>query len=102
MPGAAGGKTKGSGGPTLQALAYSLPPTSTPTAVVPGVWAAAEPSMGASRPGDVPGDPSAAFPYSLWVLRGSFAAVSLKVIEEKRGYSADSITVPLWGLSWAQ
>lgn len=76
MPGAAGGKTKGSGGPALQALAYSLPPTSTPAAVVPGVWAAAEPSMGASRPGDVPGDPSAAFPYSLWVLRGSFAAVS--------------------------
>lgn len=46
--------------------------------------------MGASRPGDIPGDPSAGFPYSLWVLRGSFAAVSLKVTEEKRSYSMDN------------
>lgn len=46
---------------------------------VSGVWAAAEPSVGTSRPGDVPGDPSAAFPYSLWVLRGSFAVVSHEV-----------------------
>lgn len=51
-------------------------PSRGPPAAVAGVWAAAEPSEGASRPGDVPGDPSAAFPYSLWVLRGSFAAVS--------------------------
>lgn len=58
--------------------------------------------MGARRPGDTPGDPSAGFPYSLWVLRGSFAAVSLKVTEEKRSYSMDSTTVYSWGLSWAQ
>lgn len=55
-----------------------------PPAVIPGVWLV-EPSVGASRPGDVPGDPSAAFPYSLWVLRGSFAAVSLKVMERREG-----------------
>lgn len=41
--------------------------------------------MGASRPDDVPGDPSAPFPYSLWVLRGSFAAVSLEVMERREG-----------------
>lgn len=39
--------------------------------------------MGASRPGDVPGDPLLPSPYSLWVLRGSFAAVSLKVMERR-------------------
>lgn len=83
MPGTAGGKAKGSGGPTPEVLGYSLPPNPDPPAVIPGVWAAVEPSVGASRPDDVPGDPSAAFPYSLWVLRGSFAAVSLKVIEER-------------------
>lgn len=76
VPGPAGGNAKGSGGPTPQALGYSLPPNPDPPAVIPGVWAAVEPSVGASRPGDVPGDPSAAFPYSLWVLRGSFVAVS--------------------------
>lgn len=65
-----------------------------PPAVIPGVWAAGEPRVGASRPGDVPGDPSAASPYSLWVLRGSFAAVSLKGMEKREGYSAGSTTGP--------
>lgn len=93
-----------SGGSTPQALGYSLPPNPDASAVIPGAWAAVEPSVGASRPGDVPGDPSAAFSYSLWVLRGSFAAVSLKVMERREGYSAQQSEVGflLLGLRGAQ
>lgn len=51
-------------------------PNSPTHTVVPGVWATSESNVGVSTPGNIPGHPSAASPYSLWVLRGSFAAVS--------------------------
>lgn len=53
---AAGENAQGSGGPTPQALGYSLPPNPDAPAVIPGAWAAVGPSVGAGRRGDVPGD----------------------------------------------
>lgn len=57
MPGAAGGKAKGNGGPALQALWYSLPPTSSPLQLSVGseqqqnpVWEPADPVMSLEAP----------------------------------------------------
>jgi hypothetical protein len=64
-------------------------PNPKPSAVVQGVWTAATNSIGASGPSDISGDPSAAaFPYSLCVLRASFAAISLKVMERSKVISS--------------
>lgn len=75
MPGAAGGKAKGNGGPTL---GHSLLPglTHPPALLSLGSWTASESNVGVSTLGNIPWRPLCCFLYSLWVLRGSFAAVS--------------------------
>lgn len=75
MPVAAGGKAKGNGGPTL---GHSLLPdlTHPPALLSLGSGQPQNPMWESAHRAIYLGDPSAASPYSLWVLRGSFAAVS--------------------------